>query len=187
MYSQSYRHRPTFHRRILSFTQSRRRSGLSLLEVVLALTILAMSAGILASITRNAVDNGLMGHRLATAQILAESKMAEVVTGAIPIQGGTGWTMITDPVPGGTWYYQVETTVAGIPDMVGIRLAITDEIALAENAELFYVARWMIDPNLGLDTPPTSDAGTGAGSTSSGAGATGGTSGGSASMGGGIQ
>ncbi|MCU0708765.1 MAG: prepilin-type N-terminal cleavage/methylation domain-containing protein [Pirellula sp.] len=174
---------PFFLQRFSPTHSRTRRKGLSLLEVVLALTILAMSAGILASITRNAVDNGLMGHRLATAQILAESKMAEVVTGAIPIQGGTGWTMITDPVPGGTWYYQVETTVAGIPDMIGVRLAITDEIGLADNAELFYIARWMIDPNLGLDTPPA--AGTGAGA--SGSGSSGGASGGSASMGGGIQ
>lgn len=173
---------PVLHR---APTHPRSRRGLSLLEVVLALTILAMSAGILASITSNAVDNGMMGHRLATAQILAESKMAEVVTGAIPIQGGTGWTMITDPVPSGTWYYQIETMTTGNQDMIGIRLAITDEIAMANNAELFFVARWMIDPNLGLDTPPTNPSG-GTGSTG-GTGSSGSISGGASSMGGGIQ
>ncbi|MFM8397870.1 MAG: prepilin-type N-terminal cleavage/methylation domain-containing protein, partial [Pirellula sp.] len=77
------------------------RLGMSLLEVVLALAILAMSAAILASIARTATDNGLIAHRLATAQILAESKMAEVVTGAIPLQGAVGWTPITDTVPSG--------------------------------------------------------------------------------------
>lgn len=182
---QLHAQQPAFHR---VPTRARRRRGLSLLEVVLALTILAMSAGILASITSNAVDNGMMGHRLATAQILAESKMAEVVTGAIPIQGGTGWTLITDPVPSGTWYYQIETTTTGNQDMIGFRLAITDEIAMANNAELFFVARWMIDPNLGLDTPPTNPSG-GTGGTGSvgGTGAPGGASGGASSMGGGIQ
>ena len=136
----------------------RRRSGISLLEVVLALSILAMSAGILASITATAVNNGMIGHRLATAQILAESKMAEVLTGAIPVQAGIDWTQITDPVPEGTWYYRLEITVTGNQDMIGVRLAITDEIGLEDNKELFYVARWMIDPALGLDTPPAAPA-----------------------------
>jgi hypothetical protein len=42
--------------------------------------------------------------------------------------------------------------------MIGVRLAITDEIGLEDNKELFYVARWMIDPALGLDTPPAAPA-----------------------------
>jgi hypothetical protein len=153
--------------------------------VVLALSILAMSAGILASITSTAVNNGMMGHRLATAQIMAESKMAEVLTGAIPIQGGIGWTMITDPVPEGTWYYQLETTITGNQDMIGVRLAITDEIGLADNAELFHVARWMIDPSLGLDTPPAPAAGTGGSATGTGASSS--PSGTATGFGGGIQ
>lgn len=162
-----------------------RRSGLSLLEVVLALSILAMSAGILASITMTAVNNGMMGHRLATAQILAESKMAEVLTGAIPIQGAVGWTQITDPVPGGTWYYRLETTVTGNQDMVGVRLAITDEIGMSDDAELFYIARWMIDPALGLDTPPAPTSGTG--TTPSGTGNSSSATGPAKGFGGGIQ
>jgi general secretion pathway protein I len=162
-----------------------RRSGLSLLEVVLALSILAMSAGILASITMTAVNNGMMGHRLATAQILAESKMAEVLTGAISIQGAVGWTTITDPVPDGTWYYRLETTVTGNQDMVGVRLAITDEIGMSDNAELFYIARWMIDPALGLDTPPAPTSGTG--TTPSGTGSSSSATGTAKGFGGGIQ
>ncbi|MFO0011523.1 MAG: prepilin-type N-terminal cleavage/methylation domain-containing protein [Planctomycetota bacterium] len=162
-----------------------RRAGLSLLEVVLALSILAMSAGILASITMTAVNNGMMGHRLATAQILADSKMAEVLTGAISIQGAVGWTMITDPVPDGTWYYRLETTITGNQGMVGVRLAITDEIGMADNAELFHVARWMIDPALGLDKPPTSTSGTGTSPTGTGTSST--STGTATGFGGGIQ
>jgi len=155
------------------------RRGISLLEVVLALSILAMSAAILAQVTRTATDNGLLAHRISTAQILAESKMAEVVTGAIPLQGGTGWTEITDTVPSGIWYYQVETTVAARQDMIGVRLAITDEVGMQDNAELFYLVRWMIDPSLGLDTPQSNPAQSGTSGSPSGAtsGATGATGG----------
>lgn len=155
----------------MSKAKRRCRKGISLLEVVLSLAILAMSAGILAQISWTATDNGLIAHRLATAQILAESKMAEIVTGAIPLQGAVGWSPITDIVPSGTWYYQVQTVTAVRPDMVGVRLSITDEAGMSENREMFFVVRWMIDPSLGLDTLPAStgtNSGTGASTGASG-------------------
>jgi len=153
------------------------RSGISLLEVVLSLAILAMSAGILAQISWTATDNGLIANRLATSQILAESKMAEIVTGAIPLQGAVGWTPITDVVPNGSWYYQVQTVTATRPNMVGVRLSITDEAGMTENREMFFVVRWMIDPSLGLDTLPTTTATAGANGTSSSGGTSGSTGG----------
>lgn len=148
-------------KRVWSMRGSALPKGISLLEVVLALAILAMSGAILAQVASNATDNGLMAHRLATAQILAESKMAEVVTGAISIQGSSGWMPITDPVPNGTWYYNIQTVNAVRPNMIGIRLAITDNDGQENNKELFYIVRWMIDPNLGLDTPPSATNSTG--------------------------
>lgn len=160
----------------MSKAKRRCRKGISLLEVVLSLAILAMSAGILAQISWTATDNGLIAHRLATAQILAESKMAEIVTGAIPLQGAVGWTPITDIVPSGNWYYQVQTVTAVRPDMVGVRLSITDEAGMTENREMFFIVRWMIDPSLGLDTLPAATNTSGASGSASGTtGATGGT------------
>ena len=160
----------------MSKANRRCRKGISLLEVVLSLAILAMSAGILAQISWTATDNGLIAHRLATAQILAESKMAEIVTGAIPLQGAVGWTPITDIVPSGNWYYQVQTVTAVRPDMVGVRLSITDEAGMTENREMFFIVRWMIDPSLGLDTLPAATNSSGASGSASGpTGATGGT------------
>jgi len=170
-------------RRVGSARGPARSKGISLLEVVLALAILAMSGAILAQVASNATDNGLMAHRLATAQILAESKMAEVVTGAITIQGSSGWLPITDPVPNGTWYYSIQTVNAVRPNMIGIRLSITDADGQANNKELFYIVRWMIDPNLGLDTLPSSTSSTGSTST----GSTGSSAGTGSTSSGGIQ
>lgn len=164
------------------------RLGMSLLEVVLALAILAMSAAILASIARTATDNGLIAHRLATAQILAESKMAEIVTGAIPLQGAVGWMPITDTVPSGVWYYQLQTEAASRKDMVGVRLSVSDQAGVDENKEVFYIVRWMIDPSLGLDTMPTqSDASGNSTSSASGSGSGSGGSAGAGAPSGGIQ
>lgn len=147
------------------------RAGLSLLEVILALAILAMSVALLSQITKQSTDNGLMAQRLATAQMLCESKMAEVLAGAIPLTS-TPWTPITDSLRNGNWNYQIETITAQRKDMVGVRLSVTDQPdTTTENPELFFIVRWMIDPNLGLDMPPQSTDAAGGSTSSSGSGA----------------
>ena len=144
------------------------RAGLSLLEVVLALSILAVSAALLTQITKQATDNGLMAKKLSTAQMLCESKMSEVLAGAIPLTSSS-WTQITDSGRRGSWYYKIQTSTAERPNMFGVRLSVTDQPdSTTYNPELFYIVRWMIDPSLGLDTPPTSTTGTSSGGGSSG-------------------
>jgi prepilin-type N-terminal cleavage/methylation domain-containing protein len=154
--------------------------GLSLLEVVLALAILAMSVALLSQITRQATEDGIMAQRLATAHMLCESKMAEVLVGAIPLTSSS-WTPISDSTRRGNWYYQIQTVTAQRKDMIGVRLSVSDDPeGTSGNPELFFIVRWMIDPSLGLDKPPSTT--TGSGSTG---GATSGSMSGSAS--GGIQ
>ena len=151
-----------------------RRAGLSLLEVVLALTILAVSAALLAQVTKQATDNGMMSQRLSIAQMLCESKMSEVLAGAIPLTS-SGWTEITDSGRRGSWYYQIQTTTAERPNMIGVRLSVTDQPdSTTYNPELFYIVRWMIDPSLGLDTPPETTSTTGSSSGGSSSGSAGG-------------
>ena len=151
-----------------------RRAGLSLLEVVLALSILAVSAALLTQITKQATDNGLMAKKLSTAQMLCESKMSEVLAGAIPLTS-SGWTEITDSGRRGSWYYQIQTTAAERPNMIGVRLSVTDQPdATTYNPELFFIVRWMIDPSLGLDTPPETTTTTGDPSGGSASGSAGG-------------
>ncbi len=162
---------PTTHRRAMS--RRTRRRGLSLLEVVLALAILAMSVALLSQATRQAADNGMIAQRLSTAHILCESKMAEVVAGAIPLQSGS-WVAITERVPSGQWYYRIQTSNSERKNMIGIRLGVTDQPDVtAGSPELFYIVRWMIDPNLGLDKPPQQQSGSGTSGTSGSSGPTG--------------
>lgn len=151
-----------------------RRAGLSLLEVVLALAILAVAAALLAQVTKQATDNGMMSQRLSTAQMLCESKMSEVLAGAIPLTS-TGWTPITDSGRRGSWYYQIQASTAERPNMIGVRLSVTDQPdSTTYNPELFFIVRWMIDPSLGLDTPPETTSATGDPSGGSSSGSAGG-------------
>lgn len=145
------------------------RAGISLLEVVLALAILATSAALLAQITRQSTNNALMAQRIASAQLICEGTMSEILVGAIPMQT-TDWAPVEGSFSRGNWYYKLDTVTAERPNMIGLRLAITDIIDSPDGVkELFYVVRWVIDPSLGLDTPPTTDT-TGASSSSSSTG-----------------
>lgn len=152
--------------------QTTSRRGLSLLEVLLALSILGIATGILASIMHQAADNGLKARRMTQAQMICEAKMAEAISGAIPLQP-TQWTPTTS-ADGTTWYYALELVSAEIPNMVGIGINATDEIGMSESSRpLSRLVQWIIDPNLGLDTKPATDpnatdpnaAGTGSAST----------------------
>ena len=147
------------------------RAGLSLLEVVLALTILAVAAALLAQVTRQATDNGLMAQRLSTAQMLCESKMSEVLAGAIQLTS-TGWVPITDSGRKGNWNYQIQTVTSQRPNMIGVRLSVTDQPDFTtSNPELFFIVRWMIDPSLGLDSLPATDSSASSGSSTGGSAA----------------
>ena len=161
--------------RVIADSSRNQRSGLSLLEVILALAILAMSIALLAQITKQSTDNGLMAQRLANAQILCESKMAEVLAGAIPLTG-TSWVPITDSSIPGNWNYQIQTITGQRKDMIGVRLSVSDNPdSTTESPELFFIMRWMIDPSLALDTlPAPSTTSSGTSSSGSAAGAAGG-------------
>ncbi len=161
------------------------RKGLSLLEVVIALAILAMAAAMLAQVSQLATRNALNSQRLANAHILCESKMAEVLAGAIPLEP-LDWTLEEYGAVPGEWYYRIEVSTSERENMIGVRLSVSDDPqAVDEKPEVFFLMRWLIDPQLGLDTPPEQTDATGMTGTS-GATSSGGMSSGTGT-GGGLQ
>jgi general secretion pathway protein I len=149
------------------------RAGLSLLEVMLALSILGVSTAILSQILQIGTDNGLRARRITQAQMLCESKMNEVVLGSVSTQSTT-WTPITIGVANAEWFFQVETIAAEQPSLIGVVVSVSDSPSISENRPpLARLVQWIIDPSLGMDSKSTSDpAATDAssgGSTSSGA------------------
>lgn len=155
------------------------RRALSLLEVVLALSILGIAASILSQILQQSADNGLRARRITQAQMFCESKMAEAMAGALPLQS-TQWTPITGSITTAQWYYSLQTVAAEQKNMMGVMIEVNDSEGMQANARpLARLVQWIIDPNLGLDTKSTTTSGT-AGGTSGGtsSGSTGSTQGG---------
>ncbi len=180
--------------------------GISLLEVILSLTILAIASAYLSQSMYLATTNALTAERLTQSELVAESVMNQVVAGVIPAQPVT-WTPYMDSSMTGEelatsqWMYQIQSIPTEIQGMIGIQVAVQEvrrDGAMTNNIDI-YVNRWMIDPTLGLDVPPeeteeeadasaSSSSGSGAASgseSSSGSGAGGGAAGGGGGFGGG--
>ena len=151
--------------------------GLSLLEVVLALSVLGVSAAIMAQAMQLAVRNALRAQNLAHAELVAESVMSQVVAGILPAQATTWapyYSTSTLATPDSSWVYMITIVPAEIQGMMGIQIGVRDSSQPSVDQRPDYVVtQWIIDPSLGLDTPPdttsTEDA--------SGTGSTGGSTG----------
>lgn len=173
------------------------RRGISLLEVVLALAILAMASAYLAQSMHIATENALRAESQTQAEMVAESVMSQVVSGLLSTQGVT-WTPYSNPNPFGSaaafsdpnsqWMYMVTTMSTEVQGMLCVQVGVKEIVTgQADDGKIeFYFNRWIIDPSLGLDTPPTTDTtSTGTGTSSTGSSSTGSTSGGTST--GGVQ
>lgn len=173
------------------------RQGISLLEVVLALAILAVASAYLAQSMHIATENALRAESQTQAEMVAESVMSQVVSGLLSTQGVT-WTPYSNPNPFGSaaafsdpdsqWMYMVTTMSTEVKGMLCVQVGVKEVVTgQPDDGKIeFYFNRWIIDPSLGLDTPPTTDTtGTGTGASSTGSSSTGSTSGGTST--GGVQ
>ena len=159
-----------------SLPTRRGRLGLSLLEVMLALVILGVAVAVLAQAMQVAADSGVRSRDMMAAQLVCESTMSEVVAGLTSTQSQT-WIPVTMKASVVQWYCKIETLQTEQPDMVGIRVMVTDDPERTTARPNDYeLVRWIIDPNLGLDSLPEETTGSagGSASSSSGGSATGG-------------
>lgn len=144
---------------------SRIRSGLSLLEVLLALSILGVAGAILSQIISTAADNSIRAEKLSRAQMIADSKMSEVVAGLVQPQSVPFNVAQTD-FDGTVWYYELQVVPSEQQNMLGIQMTITDDPNGIGGMPIVYrLTRAIIDPSLGLDQPESTDATGDAGST----------------------
>jgi type II secretion system protein I len=150
----------------------KKRAALTLLEVMLALVILGAAAAVLVQSMQLASDSGVQSQELLAAQLIAESKMSEIVAGLI-LPEAMPWTPVSSSISSTQWYIQLQILTPEIPDMIGVLLEVTDDPHRQSPRPTDYqLVRWMIDPALGLDQlPATTSPSDSGGSATSGAGA----------------
>jgi general secretion pathway protein I len=124
------------------------RAAFSLLEVILALAILAGAIAVIGEAARQAMRNAAAARDLSHAQLLCESKMAEITAGLVqpePVQNAA-IVPLTDQEESG-WLYSVEVSPTDQEGLLLLRVTVTPDQPPESHPVQFAIVRWMIDPN----------------------------------------
>lgn len=174
-------------------TRRGRKSGFTLLEVLLALAILVGSLAVLGELANLGTRNARAARDLSIAQLLCESKWAEIAAGITPAENVNG-------VPCGDslddmgygWFYSVSR---GVPDDTGLttlEVTVTEDLPSERHPTTFSLFGWITDPNVAADEAAAAEAASASAassdsSSSSGSSNSGASSGGSSSGSGGSS
>lgn len=123
------------------------RRGLSLVEVVLAMAILAASMVTLSQLVNLGLRSAGEARDLTRGQLLAETVMSEIAAGITPADSVQ--QVALDMEPG--WLVSIDVAPAmqnGILQVV----VITERDTESENAARFELSRWIRDPSIPLPT-----------------------------------
>lgn len=100
-----------------------RRPGLSLLEILLSLAIFLLSLVAIGGLVESGSDRGMAAALQAAGTRLAQSKLAEVEAGAIPVSSGGQGTFDDEPL----WNWSVEPGAAAVPNVYPVTVRVWRE------------------------------------------------------------
>ena len=119
--------------------------GFSLLEVILALAILAGALAILSEVARTAMWNAGRTRDLAQAQLLCESKLAEILAGIEPAEPISGASLETGQSP--EWLYSIEIAPLDVEGLIEVRVTVEQDLPPEKRPVRCTLVRWMVDPS----------------------------------------
>lgn len=112
------------------------------MEVILAIAILGGALAVIGELVRIGSIAADRAEKISKAQLLADSRLSEVSSGALPLQSVSEAPCEEDP----DWTYSIEV---GDADRVGLRLV---EVTVQQDSNVvaqplsLKVARWLVDP-----------------------------------------
>jgi type II secretion system protein I len=121
------------------------RRGFSLLEVILALAILAGSLAALGEVMRMAGQAARLTESETQAQILAASVMDELASGARQLSAVSQSELDSTANP--PWVYSVALEDTGYQQMVAVRVTVSQQLDSRLQPAHFELLRWMPNPN----------------------------------------
>ena len=136
-------------------------AGFTLLEVILALAILAGAVAVLGEIMAIAGRHGREAQAGVRAQLLASSVMDEILSGMVELIPVSKHPLeSTDTVP---WVYSVNVETTTITGLSAVEVVVEQDLEPQFSPVKFTLKRWYAVPST-VSTP--TDAATGAGGTS---------------------
>jgi type II secretory pathway pseudopilin PulG len=118
------------------------------LEVILALAILTGALAALGEVARNTMQNVTVDSVLTRAEMLCESKLAEIVSGMTPPQPAQG-TLTYDGQELGDpgWQYTLEVDPIDSQGLVAVRITVQQDLPAERHPVEFSLVRWMTTPD----------------------------------------
>jgi type II secretion system protein I len=120
------------------------RRGLSLLEVILALTILALALAALGELVALGTRSGASARDVTRAQLLCESKMAELTTTSYPISSEQLVEFEYDP----EWAYSVDVQPIDTGTLLSVTVTVEQIANSGRRPTSYSLTRWIPDPEI---------------------------------------
>jgi type II secretion system protein I len=119
--------------------------GFTLLEVILALAILAASLAALGEVMRLADHNAALTRDETQAQIIASSIMDELVAGARALTATNQAVFDAEWDP--QWTYSIALEQTGFAELVAVRVSVQQQLDAPLQPARFELVRWMPNPD----------------------------------------
>ncbi|MGC3967658.1 MAG: type II secretion system minor pseudopilin GspI [Pirellulales bacterium] len=118
------------------------RRGFTLLEVLLALAILVGSLATLGELVRMGLQNAHRAAASTTAQLLCESKLAEITAGIMPPSSTSAAPLDAE----GLWQYAVAVEPTIDASLLVVRVTVAENLPSQQSPVEYSLVRWMVDP-----------------------------------------
>ena len=124
----------------------RSQGGFSLLEVIVALASLAGAIAALGQVARLAIKNARIARDMTYAQLLCESKLAELTAGILPLEPVEGAAVgdVEDEAPT-EWLYSVGVEPIDGHGLMTIRVSVYQDPSFEKAPVEFSLTRWILD------------------------------------------
>ena len=123
------------------------RRGLSLFEVIIALAIFMGSIAAIGQLVSTGVRGSVQARLQSQAMLRAETKMAEVVAGIIPLHGATGGVFPDDPA----WAWSVAVVTGPHEGLYFVEVTAAHAAATMAGNQSYSLRRLVRDPQVELD------------------------------------
>ncbi len=120
------------------------RGAFTLLEIILALAILAGSLATMGEVVRLAVRNAESARRLTQAELLATSKLAEITAGITPAEPVEEISFQRQP----DWMFTISTSPTEVDFLIAVSVNVVEQQASGRRPIEFTLVQWMLDPNI---------------------------------------
>jgi general secretion pathway protein I len=149
----------------LRLTGAERRHGLTLLEVLVSLAIFLMALVALVRLVSLGNERALDTMQQTEGLRRCQSKLAEVIIGAVPLNSQSG--VAFDDDPSGLWTWSLDCQQGAVTNLWNVQVRCTRQRSANDTLEV-SLSQMVLDPSVRGSTIPSSNTGSGSSSGTTG-------------------